>query len=267
MTSPLPPTALSRWMALLAAVAAAMWAAELKPETAAAFERYVRQAERRIDERAGAPGSFLWVEESAERKAAGRRSAVVAPLEKGAPQEITGGLIHHWIGAVFVPGASLAQALALLEDYDRHARVYAPEVAASKLLSRSGHDFRVYYRLRKKKVLTVVLDTEHEVRYTRLDDKRWRSRSCSTRIVEVENAGRRDERRLPPGQDSGFLWRLNSYWRLAERDGGVWIECEAISLTRDVPAGLGWLVKPIVQDLPRESLAATLANTYGALAR
>lgn len=252
---------------LAASLVAAGAAAELEPATLAAFDHYVRQAERAAEERARTPQRFLWVEESSERSAAGRRAPVVAPPETGALREIPGGLVHHWIGAVFVPGASVAQALALLEDYDRHARFYAPEVAASKLLSRNGNDFRIYYRLLKKKVITVVLDTEHEVHYTRLDDKRWESRSYSTRIVEVENAGKADERRLPPGRDSGFLWRLNSYWRLAGRVGGLWIECEAISLTRDIPPGLGWLVKPVVQDLPRESLAATLRNTRNALVR
>lgn len=260
------PAALFPWI-LLAALLPAGAAAELKPETLAAFERYVREAERTADERARTPGRYLWVEESSERRAAGRRSTVVAPARAGALQEIAGGLVHHWIGAVFLPGVTPPQALGLLKDYDRHARVYAPEVAASKLLGRNGNDFRVYYRLLKKKIVTVVLDTEHAVRYRRLDEARWESRSYSTRIVEVDHAGRADERRLPPGRDSGFLWRLNSYWRLAGRDGGVWIECEAISLTRDVPAGLGWLVRPVIEDLPRESLAATLRNTYQALVR
>ncbi len=266
MTSPAPGgSALTRRTVVAAALACSARAAELKPETVAAFERYVAEAERRIDERAEAPKHFLWVEETAERRAAGRRAPVVARPAGGGLAEIPGGLIHHWIGAVFVPGVSAARALGLLEDYDRHALVYAPEVAASKLLGRQGNDFRVYYRLLKKKIVSVALDTEHEVRYRQLDEARWQSRSTATRIVEVENAGGAEERRLPPGRDSGFLWRLNSYWRLAERGGGVWLECEAISLTRDVPAGLGWLVKPVIQELPRESLAATLRNTYKAL--
>jgi hypothetical protein len=72
-------------------------------------------------------------------------------------------------------------------------------------------------------------------------------------------------RELPPGQDHGFLWRLNSYWRFEERDGGVYVECEAISLTRNVPLGLGWLVNPIIRSLPRESLANTLWATREAV--
>lgn len=242
-------------------------AAELKPRTAEAFERYVRDAERRIDERVHGRRSFLWADESAERKVAARASVVVGAPGERSLSNVPDGLIHHWVGAAFLPGVSLPQTLALLQDYDNHARIYPPEVAASKLLGRSGNDFRIHYRLLKKKVITVVLNTEHEVRYFRLDDRRWHSRSYTTKIAEVENAGKAGGREMPVGNDNGFLWRLYSYWRFAERDGGVWIECEAISLTRDIPTGLGWLVKPVIQDLPRESLTATLQNTYNALVR
>ena len=106
-----------------------------------------------------------------------------------------------------------------------------------------------------------MLNTDHEVRYIPIDGKRWCSKSYSTRIAELESPGEPGERELPPGHDHGFLWRLNSYWRFEERDGGVYVECEAISLTRDIPAGLGWLISPIVRSLPRESLANLLQAT------
>ena len=93
-----------------------------------------------------------------------------------------------------------------------------------------------------------------------LDAHRWYSRSYSTRIAEVD-----DGQELPPGEDHGFLWRLDSYWRFEERDGGVYLECEAISLTRSVPLGLGWLINPIIQSLPRDSLVNTLRETREAL--
>ena len=83
----------------------------------------------------------------------------------------------------------------------------------------------------------------------------------------MENAGKTDERKLPPGTGHGFLWKLDSYWRFEERDGGVYLECQAVSLTRDVPAGLGWLIDPIVRNLPRESLVNTLRATRTALAK
>jgi hypothetical protein len=157
--------------------------------------------------------------------------------------------------------------MALAQDYNRHKDIYRPEVLDSRILARNGNAYRIYLRLLKKKVITVVLDTEHDVQYDRVDQTRWRSASRTTKIAEVKNAGKRNERELPPGTGEGYLWRLSSYWRFEERDGGTWVECEAISLTRDVPTGLGWLIDPIVRTLPRESLASTLREMRVALAK
>jgi hypothetical protein len=181
------------------------------------------------------------------------------------PLPVPDGLIHDWIGAVFIPGATLAKTLALARDYDHHKEVYKPEVLDSKLISRSGNDCQIELRLLKKKVITVVLDTYYDVHYFSLDPSRWYSRSHSTRIEEIENPGKPNERRNPPGQDHGFLWRLYSYWRFVERDGGVYEECQAVSLTRDIPTGLGWLIEPIVRQLPKESLVNTLTKTREAV--
>ena len=183
----------------------------------------------------------------------------------GSELEAPGGLIHHWVGDVFIPGASLQQALDLVEDYDHHQDVYKPEVVRSRLVSRERNDFKIFYRLVKHKVITVTLDTEHDVRYTRVDDSHWYSRSVSTRIAEVADAGEPREREKPVGHDGGFLWRLNSYWRFVERDGGVFVECESISLTRDIPTGLGWMVGPFVTSVPKESLERTLVSTRSAV--
>jgi hypothetical protein len=122
-------------------------------------------------------------------------------------------------------------------------------------------------RLLKKKVITVVLDTEHDIHYFPVDATHCRSQSRTTRIAEVDNPGKPDERELPPGTGHGFLWRLDTYWRFEERDGGTWIECQAISLTRDIPTGLGWLIEPIIRSLPRESLENTLRETAAALGK
>jgi len=173
--------------------------------------------------------------------------------------------VHDWVGSVFLPGATLERTLAMGRDYDHHKDVYKPEVIDSRVISHTGNDFHIYLRLLKKKVITVVLNSEHEVKYTPLDKTRWRSVSRTTKIAEVEKAGKPEEREKPPGTGEGFLWRLNSYWRFEERDGGTWLECEAISLTRDVPIGLGWIVEPIIRDLPKESLANTLRSTRAAL--
>jgi hypothetical protein len=240
--------------------------ATLQPKTVEAFDQYIHVTEARLERQARGEGNFLWADESPARRDQVRRGeAVVAPWTGNGEVHVPGGLIHDWIGAVFIPRATLQQALALVQDYDNHRKVYQPEVIGSKTLSRQDNHFRVYLRLLKKKVLTVVLSTEHDVMYFPLDARRCHSRSHSTRIAEVINRGEPGERELPPGNDHGFLWRLYSYWRFEERDGGVYVECQAISLTRSVPTGLGWLIEPIIRQLPRESLANTLRATQAAL--
>ena len=248
---------------------------ELKPETVAAFDRYVQLTEARVNGEVLQTEKFLYV----DGLPPGRRSEALAALKRGemsmeplqtldfsgqkmkAPEAI----IHHWLGTVFVPGANLQQTLALMEDYNRHQDIYKPEVVRSRMLSRQGNDFKIYYRLRKRKVITVTLNTNHDIHYYPVDSTRWYSRSYSTRIAEVVNADTPNEREKPVGHDGGFLWRINSYWKFEEKDGGVYIECESISLTRDIPTGLGWLIKPFVTSIPEESLAMTMSATRAAL--
>jgi len=253
----------TRRIALAALLLGCAHAAELKPQTVAAFDRYVQQAEQRMDGRK----SFLWTGESDARARRVRQGAMlVEPATGTAETPVAFGLVHDWVGAVFIPGTTLEQTLAVGQDYNRHKDIYRPEVMDSRILAHTGNDFRVYLRLLKKKVITVVLDTEHEVHYERVDATRWRSRSRSTKIAEVKDAGKPNERELPPGTGDGYLWRLYSYWRYEERDGGTWVECEAISLTRDIPTGLGWLLDPIIRSLARDSLVSTLRETQASLA-
>jgi hypothetical protein len=237
--------------------------ADLKPATVAAFDRYIRQAEQRLSERR----AFLWADESPLRNRRVRNGEVVVEPAGAKPiVEATDGLIHDWVGAVFVPGVNLASTLEHVEDYD-HARTRHREVLDSHIISHKGNDFLVYMKLVKKKIITVVLATEHEIHYFPIDATHCRSQSRTVRIGELDNPGKPDERELPPGTGHGFLWRLNTYWRFQERDGGTWMECQAISLTRDIPTGLGWLIEPIIKSLPRDSLENTLRETAAALGK
>jgi hypothetical protein len=249
--------------------------ADLKPVTSEAFERYARATEARIDKEVSTPGSFLYVDTLPEP----RRSQAHATLQGGAvymerlhlrdasgrEMKAPDALIHHWMGAVFVPCATLQQTLELVQDYDRHQDIYKPEVIRSKLVNRNGNDFKIFYRLRKKKVITVTLNSDHDVNYSPLSAQRATSRSYTTRIQEVADADKPQEREKPVGHDGGFLWRLYSYWRFEEKDGGIYIECESISLTRDIPFVVSWLVKPFVTDIPKESLQMTMGSTRRAL--
>ncbi len=251
-----------RLIAVAALLVLPMTAADLKPQTVEAFDRYIKATEQRLD----TAKVFLWSDENPDRARLVRQGQVVVqPFGKTPEIEVPDGLIHDWVGAVFIPSVALEKTLANMQDYN-HKEAYRPEVISSRLVSRNGNDFEVYMRLLKKKVITVVLDTDHSVHYFPVGPGKWRSISRTTKVSEVEHAGKPDERVLPPGTGGGYLWKLNSYWRFEERDGGTLVECEAVSLTRDVPAGLGWLIKPIIRELPRESLAATLRETREALA-
>lgn len=250
-------------------------ATDLGPAAETGFSRYVAATEARIQREVSRTEGFLYIDtlpaaERSEVQAELRRGEIfMQPLitrdSNGHEIDAPGGMIHHWIGAAFIPGATIPGVFSVVEDYDHHARIYSPEITRSRLISRRGNDFTIFYRLRKHKVITVTLDTEHAIHYARLDDTHWWSESHSTRIAEVADAGKPDEHEKPPGHDSGFLWRMNSYWRFVQRDGGVYIECESISLSRDVPTGLGWLVGPIVDSIPRESLEFTMATTRDAV--
>jgi hypothetical protein len=237
----------------------------LAPQTAEAFDNYIREADAAMDATLS-EATFLWSDLDPRRRKDIREGQIVAQFwaRQGAVQ-VPKGLIHDWIGAAFIPGATVEDTLRLIQDYDNHKTIYKPEVIESKLVSRKGNDFLVYLRLLKKKIITVVLDTDHDVRYRSVDRSRWICHSRTTRIAEVENAGSAKETTLPPDTGHGFLWRLYSYWRFEERESGVGVECRAISLTRDVPYGMGWMIEPIIQKLPKESLIKTLEATRQAL--
>ena len=264
------PNGPSAGVILFVLLTSAVAAADLQPKTVAAFDRYVRATEAQM-----AVEPFLRIDglgeaEREEKLAEVRRGEVyierLSTREADKPIDVPGGLIHHWLGAVFVPDATLDQALDLLQDYDRHADIYRPAIARSKLLSRDGDVFRMDLRFYMKKVITVVVNTENEARFMRLGPGRAQSRIYSLRIAEVADPGTPQEREHPVGRDGGYLWRLYTYWRFLERDGGTYVQCEAISLTRGIPRMLGWLIGPFVTSIPRESLLFTLDTTRKTLA-
>ena len=238
--------------------------------TTEAFDHYIATAEGRFTQAKGKSDSFLRM----DALAAAQRTQVMARLRQGevliekqgeTPSQIPGGLIHDWVGTVLIPKVTVSQVLALIQDYDHSNQHYAPDVVRSRLVSRNGDDFQVFMRLRKHKIVTVVLDTEYKVHYGRTDADHQYSVSRSTRVSEIADPGAPEERTLAAGHDHGFMWRLNSYWAFEQVEDGVLVECEAISLTRDIPTGLGWMIGPFVNSIPRESLQFTLEATRKAL--
>jgi hypothetical protein len=244
-------------------------AADLQPQTAKAYDHYIALTAAQVSSELAQSGPYLWV----ERLPAAQRSTdeeqlrngelVIERLEtldSGTPIAMPGGIVHHWIGTVFVPGATLAQTLSFMQDYDHKVEYFKPDIVRSKILRHEGDDYFVLLRFYKKKIITAVIDTDQEVHYHVLDSAHAYSRSRTTRVQEVENAGKSDEKLEAEGHDRGFMWRMNTYWRFEEKDGGTYIECQAISLTRDIPTGLGWMVGSFVTSVPRESLTFTLTT-------
>jgi hypothetical protein len=270
----------SRWamaaaiLCLMGLVPRSSQAKVLQPDTVEAFNRYVRLREASMDQELTGRRTFLWIDglpqpDRAEACTQLKRGQILVQhyqmSDSDSPISIPGGLIHEWFGMVFIPGVSLPQVIAFLQDYDHTAEYYSPDVLKSKLVEHSGNDFKLSLRLKTVEIVTVVMDTDYDVHYTTHDSTHASSRSYSTRIVEVENAGGPLESLKPAGNDRGFLWRLNNYWRFYQADGGTYVQLDAISLTRDIPTHLGWLIRPFIMKIPSESVVFTLDATRRAL--
>ena len=249
-------------------------ATELKADTAAAFERYIRatEAEHADDLR---KSHFLVIDRLPDPS----RNETYAKLrqgqiyieqlhtkEGGRPISIPGGLVHHWVGVIFIPVATLSQVLAVLQDYDNHKNIYKPDVRRSKLLKHGENEFKVYLQFYRKSIVTVVINANFDVHYTMLGSKRALSQSYSTRIAEVENPDKPKERELPVGNDHGYLWRLDNFWRVEEKDGGTYIQVESVGLSRAIPAIFAWLINPLLKNIPRTVLSNLLNATRRAVA-
>jgi hypothetical protein len=256
-------------LAALAASAQIIPTVELKPAALEAWTEYERLTEKRIAGELESSERFLVQDFLPDGEAARCRETLASGdvfirkmetrNEEGKPIAVREGMIHHWFGSIFLPGVNLGKLLRWVQDYDQHAK-YFDEVEESRLLQRDGDVFKTSLKLRRKKVITVQYRTEHVVEYRRHGDTRASSKSAATRIAQLENSGTPDEREKPPGRDSGFLWRLNSYWRFEQRDGGVVVSCESVSLSRAIPRGLEWLIGGYVESVPKESLEKTLRS-------
>ena len=257
-------------LACLHALSAGSSAAELRPETTAVFDRYVVATEARLANETRPGGTFLYadglqpdaVKSSYARLKQGE--ILVERLDTKAPRgnaDVPDGIIHHWVGLIFIPGVTLAETLPVVQDYDHRAELYKPDVIASRTLGHQGSDFKIFLRLYQKRFTTVVLNSEYDIHWGRVNAGKMYSNSISTRIAEVKDASQPEGEEDPVGTGHGYLWRLNTYWRFEEKDGGVYVQCEALSLTRNIPLGLGWLLRPLVTAIPKQSLNRALGRT------
>jgi hypothetical protein len=261
------------WVMAIALLASAAHATELKPAAVTAFDEYVRLTEIRMSNDLG-ENHFLAIDSlpDAQRREAYANLRMgqlyiqpLRTLKDGEPIEAPSGLIHHWVGVAFIPGATLSQLADVLQDYADQEKIYKPDVRKSKLLERNGSEVRVFLQLYSKTVITVVMDANFDTIYMPLSGTRAESRSYSTRIAEVRNPDKPNERELPVGNDHGFLWRINSYWRVEEKDGGVYIQVESLGLSRPVPAIFAWLVGPYLRSIPVGYLTRLLTSTRKAV--
>src|SRR5207248_11131528 len=136
-------------VSLLFFLAPHSYAIELKQQTAAAFDAYVAATEARMAEELRPGGAFLYIDTlpSDRRSSAYRQLAggeiFISPLQtarNGKSISIPDGMVHHWVGIVFIPNSSLAAVLPVVQNYGNRAEIYKPDVIASRLISHQGDD-------------------------------------------------------------------------------------------------------------------------------
>lgn len=247
---------------------------EPKPETLAAFELYRAATESRMDSDRQA-GRFLYFDRYPDQQ----RSTIDGDLRRGEfyfeqlhsltdghKIAVPGGLIHHWIGIAFLPGATLAQTKSVLEDYEQHKIIYAPDVHQSHLVSQDGDRRNVFLQFYSKTIVTTVFNVNFDSLTTSYSPTQTQVRGCSSRIAEVDDFGKADEHELKPAAAHGYMWELCTWWHIEEKFGGTYIQVEAIELSRTVPFVFAWLVDPIIRNVPKTFLAHLLTATRKAVA-
>jgi hypothetical protein len=251
---------------LLACVVAVSQAAELKEETLKAWNEYVRATNSHMQERLQPGKQFLWIDEAPDRRSQTRGGEIlVFGVGTHNPKRVPSGLIHHWIGAAFIPNTKLDDVFGVVRDYSRYKEFYKPAVIDSKPVSQVGtHDNFSILLLNKAVLRRTALESEYESSYFQIDAKRWYGVVSATRMQEIDDYGESGEHKLPLDEGGGYIWRLYSISRFEEHDGGVYVELEAIALSRDIPFSFRWIVDPIVRRVSRDAIVTSLRQTSNA---
>jgi putative flippase GtrA len=244
-------------------------AAELKSKTVEAWDAYVMATERRIVRELASEQGFLVMDFQARARSVAERRALMSgevlvsdmkTLDStGEDFDVPGGMIHHWSGAVFIPDVTVEEVMARVSNPNQED-TKQQDVLASEVLDRGPGYLRMYLKLQRKKFVTVTFNTEHMVKYQWHGEGRASSSSATTKIAEVVDVGKPTEAEKPVGNDSGFLWRLNSYWRYEQVEGGVIVELESLSLSRTVPMILKPMVSPLIRSAAKGSVDRTLSS-------
>jgi hypothetical protein len=235
--------------------------AEAPASSNVAFDRYIRTVEGRLAGQHASQDRFVALPASDPERENG------PVIERIAVTPVPGGLLHHWRASQFLPGGRAADLDRLLRNYLAYPALFAPQVEQVRAISTAQGTVHLRMRVRQHHVITVVLDTDYDVSFAQLDPQHRYSTSRSTQVHEIDSPGTPAEHALPPDQEHGFLWRQNTYWSYQERDGGLQVQVESVSLTRSIPTGFGWAVGPYIESIPRDSLAFTLRCICSALLR
>ena len=242
---------------------------EPAPMAISAFKSYTSAVELRLAQQHRSQNAFLApVATGPQSEIRLRRGELI--VERVPPPtraELSGALLHHWRGTAFAAGAKAVDFERLMKDFNAYPQHFYPQVLQARVLEQHDDRLQATMRVRQRHIITVVMDTTYDITYGRLDAQHGYSISRSTRISEIDLPGTGTERALASSEEHGFLWRLNTYWSYEERDDGLYMQVESISLTRSIPSGLGWAVGPFVESVPRESLDFTLRSTCNALRR
>jgi hypothetical protein len=242
-------------------------AGELRPATLQAWDQYVELAKARMQARLQPAGQFLWIGEQPggrERVRAGE--ILVAPIDEHIPKGVPSGLIHDWIAAAFLPNTTIAEILRVTRNYDRYPEFYKPYVMEAKPLSQKEEEDRFSMTLLNKSLFQrTALENDYETTYFRISSSRACSVSHTTRVQEIDDLGRPNQHEMPVDTGNGYIWRLCSFSRMEEADGGVYVELEALALSRDVPGAFRWFVDPIVRRVSKDAMTTTLKQTSDAV--
>jgi hypothetical protein len=260
-------TTRAAWLLPLVAIATAapvypQFETRLSQKTRAEYHHYVRAVDAELKSRwQGGKGPALLLDERPEEKLKVRGGEfAIWEVNPAHDSPVHDGLVHDWAGAMFLPEARVADVVAALGDWKNQTRFY-PEVIDSKLIFRNGDTAVGFWRLKRTKFVTVVLDVDLVSKTTNYPNQITAVITHATRVSEVANAGERGEKVLPDGEGHGYLWAFDAFWTLRQEKEGVYAECRTLSLSRTIPAALAWMVAPLVNTMPKESLLTTLQGT------
>jgi len=239
-------------------------AAEPKQETVRAWDEYIRIVNLHVAKSAAEDSQFLWTDESQDLARRVHQNEVLVTDHD--PQNVPQGMIHHWVGAVFVPNVTLAQALSVVESYDRYNEFYKPLFSKCTIRARDGDQATLNVVAAQKAFsVTAAVETEDQVQVVRLGPKKAYITSKAVQVQEIADYGRPTEHPFSESRRPGYVWRQVGVERLEERDGGVYVELETIVLSRGIPVGFRWLIKPLVDELPRRLMLDVLNDTRTAV--